>query len=110
MPCAVLITNTEVALIIISFLSSIILWVAKTYFHYQYLKEEEGYFKNADSYLSLLSPFSAFKYFPEFFIITYVPILWDLKRSSQRYIVGVLTYLSLLTFIFAITICYSAGR
>lgn len=104
-------SNTEVTIIVCSFVLLYVLLMMKAYFHFQYLKTVHGYFKNADSFITyIINPFGFFKFFPESFIILYFPVLWDLKRNPYRYKTGIYTYLCLITLIFIFVLGSQAGR
>lgn len=96
-------TDLDVGLIMGSAFLGMILWIIKSWIHFDYLKEEKGKFKNAESLTYLMfRPIYFFEYLPETFMIMNVPILWNLKTNQRRFQIGLLSYSALLLWTFAV--------
>jgi len=99
-------TDLDVGLIMGSFFLGMILWLIKSFIHFDYLKRERGYFKNAESLTYLLfRPIYFFEYLLETFLIFNVPILWNLRGNKLRLQIGLLSYCALILWTF--TVLYS---
>lgn len=95
-------SDLEVGIAIGSFSLCLVLGYLKAYYHFQYLKAEQGYFEEVEFVSLVANPFKSLNYFPELFIIFNFPILWNLKKHPYRYKAGIFTYLSLVFLVFAI--------
>lgn len=96
-------TDLDVGLIMGPFFLGMIFWFIKSFIHFDYLKQEKGKFKEAESLLYLLfRPIYFFKYLPETFMIANVPVLWDLKTNNLRFWTGMFSYSSLILWAFSI--------